>query len=54
MSLNIFNTFLRGEFGLDGRYGLKGLYGDRGLKGERGPAAEWAEPGEEGKDQVVL
>lgn len=43
------NSYFRGDFGLDGRYGIKGIYGDRGMKGERGPAAEWAEPGDEGE-----
>lgn len=44
-----FNAVIhRGGFGIDGRPGLKGVVGSRGLKGERGPAADWAEPGEEG------
>lgn len=50
-----YNSFdFRGEFGIDGRYGIKGIRGDRGMKGERGPAAEWAEPGEEGISILIL
>lgn len=43
----------RGSFGIDGRPGVKGIQGSRGIKGERGPAADWAEPGEQGLNQIV-
>jgi hypothetical protein len=39
---------------MDGRPGLKGFRGDVGLKGDRGPAAEWAEPGDEGETQYFI
>lgn len=50
-----FNDLIyRGGFGLDGRPGLKGIVGSRGIKGERGPAADWAEPGEQGKIELEI